>query len=228
MEQNVQHQLAATWFVLIAMVCFGMAFFPFSGFLPPLPATMTAQEVATYFKEHGHGIRFSMILLLEAGAFFSIIVALISLQIRRIEQSPSILTYTQLIAGAVGSAVIIIGGCLMTTVAFRPERPIEVTYLLYDLSWMFVIMPSTSYTLQFFATGLAILSDRRSMPLFPRWVGYYNIWTGLAIAPGLLIPYFHAGPFAWNGLISFWLGVVAFGGWFVIMFFALRRAIRTP
>ena len=227
MDSN-KHLMLGTWFTLIAMLFFGLAFFPFSGFLPPMSAALTAEEVATSFQQHTNGIRFSMILLLEAGAFFCVLVAVISTQIKRIEGVSSILSYTQIISGAVGSVIIIIGGVIMLIAVYRPDRPGEITYMLFDAAWMFIVMPSTSYTLQFFCIGIAILSDKRATPLFPKWVGYYNFWTGLAIFPGLLIPWFKTGPFAWNGLLSFWVGVAAFGGWFIIMFFMLRRSIRQP
>jgi hypothetical protein len=43
------------------------------------------------------------------------------------------------------------------------------------------------------ALGLAILSDTRSSKIFPRWLGYYNIFVGLSFLPDLLVPFFKTG-----------------------------------
>jgi hypothetical protein len=51
----------------------------------------------------------------------------------------------------------------------------------------------------------------------PRWVGFANIWIAILFLPGALLPFFHSGPFSWNGIIGFWLVANALFGWIVIM-----------
>ena len=36
---------------------------------------------------------------------------------------------------------------------------------------------------------------------------------------------FKIGPFAWNGLIAFWLAFSVFGMWFPMAFYLLRKAV---
>jgi hypothetical protein len=45
------------------------------------------------------------------------------------------------------------------------------------------------------------------------------------IIPDQLIFFFYTGPFAWNGIFGFWIPLTAFGGWFVLTFVLLRKAI---
>jgi hypothetical protein len=53
-----------------------------------------------------------------------------------------------------------------------------------------------------------------------------NFWMALLFLPAGLMVFFKTGPFAWNGLLSFWLPLVAFGIWFNVMIYALLRAIK--
>jgi hypothetical protein len=50
------------------------------------------------------------------------------------------------------------------------------------------------------------------------------VWAALTDAVGALVGLFHSGPFAWNGLISFYVAGAGFFGWYVAVFIALRRA----
>jgi hypothetical protein len=55
------------------------------------------------------------------------------------------------------------------------------------------------------------------------WVAYFNFWVGLLSLPGALIPLFKTGPFAWDGLLAFWLPLVVFGIWGPVMIWAMQK-----
>ena len=59
--------------------------------------------------------------------------------------------------------------------------------------------------------------------MFPSWVGYTNFWVGLGLIPATLIPFFHTGPLAWNGLLGFYVPASVFVIWYGVMFTALRK-----
>jgi hypothetical protein len=61
--------------------------------------------------------------------------------------------------------------------------------------------------------------------VFQRWVGYLNAWVAVLLVPGVLVLFFNTGPFAWNGVLVFWLAATAETIWFVTMLVVLRRAI---
>jgi hypothetical protein len=48
----------------------------------------------------------------------------------------------------------------------------------------------------------------------------------LLVAPAGVIVFFKHGPFAWNGLISFFLPLGAFASWIAVMVRLLARAIE--
>jgi hypothetical protein len=63
--------------------------------------------------------------------------------------------------------------------------------------------------------------------VFPRSVGYANIWVALLFCAAAAAYFFKAGPLAWQGIFAFWLGLVMYTIWAFIPFITLRRAIRT-
>jgi hypothetical protein len=45
--------------------------------------------------------------------------------------------------------------------------------------------------------------------------------------PACLLTFFKTGPFAWNGLLAFWVPATVFGLWFWVVGFAVIKAIKT-
>ena len=73
--------------------------------------------------------------------------------------------------------------------------------------------------------ALCVFQDDEQV-VFPRWVGYFNIFVATAFLPGALIYYFKSGPFGWNGIFAFWLALFVFCLWYVVMFVVLRASIH--
>ncbi len=115
----------------------------------------------------------------------------------------------------------------MNVAAFRPDRAPELTVTLTDLAWILFVTPIGPFIAQNLAVAGAVLTDRASTPVFPRWVGYANLWIALLFCPAGLAYFFKGGPFAWQGIFAFWLGLVMYSAWLVVMFITVRRAIRT-
>ena len=115
---------------------------------------------------------------------------------------------------------------LWVTIAFRPERSSEVTYALNDLAWLGVTAPFWSACIQMACVGIAALVDKTPTPVLPRWYGFLVLWVVLLSFPGSLIPFFYTGPFAWNGILSFWLPAVVFGIFVITTTYVFLKVLK--
>jgi len=59
---------------------------------------------------------------------------------------------------------------------------------------------------------------------FPRF-GYVTAWLAIMFEAGAIAFSFRTGPFAWNGLLTFWLPFPLFGLWIVMISVLLFKAI---
>lgn len=223
---NTKHQLLCAWSGIVFLVIFMLGWLVIGGFVPPPSSAASATEIADFYKQNTTLIRFGLLLAMGSCVFFVPWVAVISVQIKRIEGHSPILAYTQMLGGLVAMLIILFPTMIWVTVSFRPERNPEIMLALNDLAWLIFTMAFAPFVTQGLAIGLAILSDKNPQPVFPRWAGYFNIWAALAFIPSGLIVFFKSGPFAWDGVFGFWLPVGNFGVWFIIMLVLLLKAIK--
>jgi hypothetical protein len=200
----------------------------FAMFLPPLRPGASAIEIATHYQQHATGIRFGAALILLASMFYIAYSAGIYGQMRRIPGSGHTAAGAALAGGAVAAVTFMIPAILWAVTAFRPDRSPEITQTLNDMAWFIVVMPWAPFMAQNFAFAFAILTDPQRGPLFPRWLGYLNIWATIVYTPAIVLQFFKHGPFAWNGLFVFWLPAVVFGIQFGANSIWLLKAIGHP
>ncbi|MDT7644921.1 MAG: hypothetical protein QOC75_1921, partial [Pseudonocardiales bacterium] len=100
------------------------------------------------------------------------------------------------------------------------------TQLLHDIGWFMAFLAAIPFVLQALATGAAILGDHSPQPAYPRWLGYLGLWVALLLAPGDVLLFFHTGPFAYDGLISYWIPLLGFGGWMAALSWGALQAAR--
>jgi hypothetical protein len=133
-------------------------------------------------------------------------------------------SYSYLILYAVSAVPGFLFICVAMTVgAMRPERNPVIQRWLYDLGFL-----SFSGTMGVFLIGsliwmTAILLDKNRV--FPKWFAYLNLCNALTevvVAPSWI---FHAGAFAWNGVIAWWINVVVFGLYTGAFIYLLRSMI---
>ncbi|MEM1138488.1 MAG: hypothetical protein AAGH45_01290 [Pseudomonadota bacterium] len=197
------------------------------GFMPALPAAYDAAQVAAHYEENRTLIRVGGTVMMQASVLMVLWVIAISVQLQRVEDGPPILSIIQGVFGVFANFLFTFVAAAWTVAAFRPEREATEIQAWTDVGWFYLLMPATVLSVQALAIGVAVLCDGRAKPLFPRWVGYYNLWIAILFLPGALVTFFKSGPFSWDGILVFWLALSLFLSWIFVMAFSVDRAIRT-
>lgn len=205
-----RNQRLCTWSGALFAVMFLAGFGIVARFIPPPLPSETAHEVAQRYRENADTIRAGMVMTLFAIMFYTPWAAAISVQLKRIEGRRSPLTYAQLGIGTALTCAFIPVIYYFVIAGFRPERSDESIQTLNDMGWVPFTGIIFSIFVQNLIIGIAVLGDTRPTPVFPRWFGYYSIWTAILYCPACLDAFFLTGPFAWNGIFSWWLSLVAF------------------
>lgn len=184
----------------------------------PLPSpTDTPQQVVSFFSDDSTRLRIGLLLCLFGSPFLGLWAAAITVHIKRIEGQYSPLAYAQLVLGAAAIVEFTTPLAIWAGVAFRPEVEPLITYRLNDVAWILWLAVGQSFVLQAVVLGVAILKDKRAKPIFPRWLAYFNFWCATLFLPSGLCIFFKTGPFAWNGIITWWLVATSYGLWVCVI-----------
>ena len=226
---NRRIELFAAWSALLYIGLLFVGWWPVAGFFPLHKPSASAAEIATLYAGHEFRIRLGMVIIMWAAAFYIPFGALVAQHVARIEGRARILTYTVIMASFANAMLTFYPPMWWIVATFRGiERGAELIQLLNDAAWIqFLGALSLAIPINL-VVGLAAFMDKREQPVFPRWVGFFNLWVFTLLLPSQMIYFFHTGPFAWNGIIAIGIPLSVFAAWFPVMFVYLRRAALNP
>jgi hypothetical protein len=217
--------LAAIWCWPVSVVVFGSAFALVVRFVPPPSPALSAQQVADLFAANRTGIRIGVLIALFASGLLLPFLIVVSAEIKKIEGRLGLLAPVQF-----GGAIILVVffqviGLAWLAASFRPDASPEIVRAFNDYTWFVWSTLIPTGMIQFICMAIAAFMDIRERPTWPRWAGYLNLWVAFAYAGGVLAVFFKAGPFAWNGVVGYWIPVLLFViGLSVTTVLLLRRA----
>ncbi len=215
-------QYICFWSVPVFYNLFGLVFVPLSWMMPPRSPTNSIDGVVAFMQSPN--LLLATTILILCVALSAVGNAVYMSQMRRMAVSP-VLRYA-FVVGAITGAIV---GCLFPMFcfglgAFREGYDPEVLQLLYDFGYMSFIGCLGCFFLNWSCLGLSILLDEKQT--LPRWLGYYTIWQSVTEIFAMTLWVSDSGPFAWDGVMTFWFNMLLYVPWQFIVYFCIYRAIR--
>lgn len=62
--------------------------------------------------------------------------------------------------------------------------------------------------------------------MFPRWCCFAMLWIAVLSMTGSVAIFFFGGPFAWNGILAFWIPANAFGISIFVLAYVMLKHIK--
>jgi hypothetical protein len=212
---NARAQRLCAWSGVVCLVVFFLGFWIIAGFIPPPSPKLTGEQLSDLFTTDKVRIRLGMIFSIFASALLASWAAAISTQMRKMEGTHSALAYTNLAVGALFVLEFIFSLVIWESMTYRPRDP-QVLLAMNDTAWLLFVCITSTPMLQAAVMGIAVLSDKSATPVFPRWAGYLDFWVAVLFIPGTVAVFFQDGPFAWNGLFTWYLPLGVFTVWMVV------------
>ena len=223
---HIKTQLISLWTVPVFGAVLLVAFLAFPGFFPPMSPELSADQVAAFYADNRGMIWFSMITFNICGMMLLPLFMVVVVQMKRMATQSHVFAYCYLTAAVSGATLFALADIFFLVATFRPGRNPELVMLLNDMAWIIFIAPVGALVAMNLILAVAIGFDDGPNRVFPRWVGYYSLATGLAMAPAVGAAIFRSGPLAWDGAVSFWLRNGSFALFVLVMFFVLRGVLH--
>lgn len=213
-KTSLRYQLISAWCGPAFLITF-IVFWVVLGqnFPNPSPA-LSATDLTARYLDNLTAIRVGFIVSLITVVLYMPWTALLTAQMARIEGKFPVLALLQLLGGGLTVMVVSFSAMFWVVAAFRPERDPALFQLMTDTGWLCIDLQYACTTLQMVAAALAGLADKREVPLFPRWVCYLTIWCGISFFPASLTGVLKTGPFAWDGVLSFYIPYFCWLCWY--------------
>ncbi len=224
-DSNEFGQMLCWWSVVGFFVLFLIGTIPMMQFVPPPSPQLDGAELLARYEDN--------LLVLRAGILVCIIAAIlyvpwstmIGFQLARLEGKSAVLSVTSVGAGVVNSVAFLIPYIIWAAAFYRPERDSDLILLLNDVTWLEFVIAFSPFMLQLICVGLVGLRYNEKQQVIPRWFSFFSLWVAILVTPGGLALFFYDGPFAWNGILGFYLVLVAFGAYMLAAFSVFRKAI---
>jgi hypothetical protein len=200
------------------VVFYLIGFAGLAGFVPPPSPMMPAADMAAFYAHNLIGIRAGMLLGLFASGLMFVWPAAVSVQMARIEKGPLfILSIMQYVSAAVLCTFFILCSVIWCVAAFRTDVDPTITRMLNDAGWLLFVLGIPEYLTQLITIAVVGLMDKRREPFLPRWACFATLWVAFIGDGGGLACFFKTGPFAWTGIIGFYIPITLFVLWVVFL-----------
>jgi hypothetical protein len=219
-------QRILVWWTIAGTIIYGSCMLFLFHMFPPPSAQWPAERIAQFYQEHATGIKLGAMICGWTGAFFLPISVVIAVQIRRIETNSPVWSWLALAGGLLTTVYLTLPPMLWGVAAYTPTRSPEITATFHEFGVIAVITTDQYFIFLWVAIVVMCLTPTRLVASpFPRWFGYFSAWCALLFEAGAVAFLPRTGPFAWNGLLAFWIPFCVFGVWMIIMSVLLLKAL---
>lgn len=214
--------------MVMTMLLYVVGMFVISGFLPPPPPELSPAEVAAFYHENHTSIVAGLTMALVGTGFMLPLCIIGSVFLAESEQGFPFFAVMQALCAVVTVLFTAFPNFIWLAAAFRIDRSPELIALLHDIGWIMWATPSWGFAFQLICVGVCGLRDKRPQPFIPRWMSYLALWVAIGMSYTPLVPFYtSSGPFAWNGLFSFWIAFFSPIFWIALVSVMIIRNIAS-
>lgn len=226
-KTSLDGEVLILWALPVVALFWFVAVLVFPGFVHPMSPTMTADEVAAFYRDPDNlpRIRYSMIVLNWFGVALIPFLMMIAMQMRRMAHNSPVLSYCFMGCAAGGPALFCVADIYWLLAAYRPERSPELIQMFNDLAWVTFTSQVGFLFAQNIFLAIGIYLDRQDKPVFAPWVAHFNVLAAFALAPAAFATLAMDGPLAWDGLLSFWVKNISIAVWIVVMTIVVGKTV---
>jgi len=225
MQGGFRTQRILMWLAIVSGLVF-FAGYVLTGMFPPPSPSLDAAQVAQLYAQHNMRLRIGVVVCLIGGGFWVPWSIALAIQMARLEEGAPGWAIIQFLTGTMGSVFYVLPALFWGAAAFYPSQHPALVTLMNEVGFLMFVTPVSFYWLQTLSIAMVSLSKTRvAHSAFPRWIGFFSLFTMVCTEMGVIAQLFNSGPFSWNGIFPFWIPLSVAGVWFIAISVSVLRAI---
>lgn len=226
-------QKLALWCNWIFVVLTVVGWLGIAGFILPAPADLGSAGTKEWFTAtHRTDVLIGCTLFYIAAGLLTPGSVQFGIMLAKIEGRWPVMSITTAVCGVFISLIVFLNCCAWIVAAYRPETSADVIQAWNDWAWLAFLLGWIYLAIEMIATGIVELMDDRPQPMIPRWLTWGTFFGALALLGAAGPAFFTSGPFAYHGLLAFYVPVGIWGtylcltSWYMLKH--LKREAEAP
>jgi hypothetical protein len=208
-------------------LCTAVGWLGFGQGLAPFDPSLSAKDLGAAYAADDLQIILGCTLFLIGCGLLVFWVAQLSVMMATLEGRRPLLAIVQLIGGIGVVTFVSSACCLWIGAAYRAGGNPAVTEALNDAGWFTFMLTWPGLSIQMVAAGLVVWAARgREDALAPGWVGQYCFFSAAVIALVGFVAFTKTGPFAWNGVLGYYVPFAVWGLSFELLSWSMLRTLK--
>jgi hypothetical protein len=224
---SIRTQKIGLWcnWVFVALTAVG--WLGIAHFWAPAPADLGLGATKVWFDDtHKWGTIVGCSIFYVAAGLLTPGSVQFGIMLSEIEGRRPLMSITTGLCGAFISLIIFFNCCAWIVAAYRPETSADVIQSWYDWAWFAFLLGWIYLAVEMVATGIVELMDHRDRPMVPRWFSWLTFAGALSLIGAAGPAFFRSGPFAYHGLLAFYLPVVVWAAYLVLTTWFMYRELQ--
>ena len=227
MKFSLRSQIFLVWWSLIFTAIFTLSLIFLLQIVPPPAPTLTSEAIKSWYLSHDTSIKAGAAVCGLTSAFFVPLSVVLGAQIRRHETGYPIWSQLTIISGGLTAMFLVLPPIAFGAAAFSPERSADATAIMHQFGLLMLISTDMWYVFMWAAIIVVCFrSNGVGNSAFPRWFGYFSIFSMTVFEFGVLSFVCRTGPFAWNGAVVWWAVFGIFLLWIIVAGVLLLKALK--
>jgi len=214
---NFTSQKIALWctWAFVALTVIG--WLGIAHFYAPAPASLSPEETKAWFSETykwqtivGCTLLYIGSALLTPGSIqWGIMLA-------EIEGPRPIWSITTSVCGIFISLIVFLNACTWIVCSYRASTSPDVIQAFNDWAWFAFLFGWIYLAIEMLASACVEFKDKSKHPIVPRWMAWLTLLSAITMLGAIGPAFFKVGPFAYHGLIGFYIPVFVWGSYLVL------------
>lgn len=225
--ERLSSQKIGLWCNLVFVALTAVGWLGIAHFYAPAPADLGLEATKEWFTEtyQWRVIIGCTIFYIAAGLLTPGSIAF-GIMLSKIEGRRPLFSITTAVCGVFISLIVFFNCCAWIVAAYRPEFGADVIQAWYDWAWFAFLLGWIYLAIEMVASGIVELMDDSPEPMIPRWLTWLTFAGAASVFFASGPAFFKSGPFAYHGLLAFYLPVLVWGAYLAVTSLYMLKALE--